>query len=102
MIDVIDEQPGQGNCLPAPNTTGRTLALFRHAADDVEDVRVVSPPEVDQIGPPGTLVVLEEDPLPLLVAGEVLPGHGQRVYLPAGEMGRQMWELVERMEGSGE
>jgi hypothetical protein len=28
----------------------------------------------------------------------VLPGHGQRVKLPAGEMQTRMAELVERME----
>jgi glyoxylase-like metal-dependent hydrolase (beta-lactamase superfamily II)/ferredoxin len=31
----------------------------------------------------------------------VLPGHGQRVHLPEGEMRRQMEELVARMRGTG-
>jgi hypothetical protein len=30
----------------------------------------------------------------------VLPGHGQRVHLPADEMRRQMHDLVERMVAS--
>ncbi len=31
----------------------------------------------------------------------VLPGHGQRVHLPADEMRRQLAELIERMRASG-
>jgi glyoxylase-like metal-dependent hydrolase (beta-lactamase superfamily II) len=31
----------------------------------------------------------------------VLPGHGQRVHLPAAEMRRQMADLVERMPQMG-
>src|SRR5262249_6523209 len=74
VIDVIDEQPGQGDFGPAADPTGRTPALFRHAPGDVEQVRVERPPEVDQVGPAGRLVALDADPLLLLVAGEVLPG----------------------------
>jgi glyoxylase-like metal-dependent hydrolase (beta-lactamase superfamily II) len=33
--------------------------------------------------------------------GWVLPGHGQRVHLPAEEMRRRMVELVSRMRGTG-
>src|ERR1700733_2464222 len=54
VIDVIHEQPGQGDFRPAPDPAGSALPLLRHAPGDVEDVRVVSPPKVDKIGPPGT------------------------------------------------
>src|SRR5262249_23897998 len=47
---------------------------LRHAAEDMEEVGVVSPPQFDQVGPAGGLVVLEADPLLLLVAGKVLSG----------------------------
>src|SRR5215831_19698939 len=43
VIDVIDEQPGQGDFGPAADPTGRTPALFRHAPGDVEQVRVERP-----------------------------------------------------------
>jgi hypothetical protein len=74
VIDVIDEQPGQGDFGPATDPTGRTPAVLRHAIGDVQEVRVVGPPQVDQVGPLGTLVALDADPLLLLIAEEMLPG----------------------------
>src|SRR5581483_7593025 len=57
----------------AADSTRRTPALLRHAAGDMQKVRVVGPPQVDQVAPPGRLVALDAHPLLLLVAGEVLP-----------------------------
>src|SRR5207302_175051 len=74
VIDVIHEQPRQGDFRTAADPTGRPPALLRHAPGDVQQVRVVGPPQVDQFRPPGRLVALDADPLLLLVAGEVLPG----------------------------
>jgi hypothetical protein len=53
-------------------TAGRTLALLRHALRNMEQMRVVGPPQVDQVGPPSRLVALEADPPLLLVGGEIL------------------------------
>jgi regulator of RNase E activity RraA len=50
VIDVIHEQPSQGDFLAAPDPAGHTLALLRHAPGDVEDVRIIGPSEVDQTG----------------------------------------------------
>src|SRR5262245_17297104 len=73
VIDVVLEQPSQSDFGPACDPPGRTLTLLRHALGDVEQVRVVGSPQVDQVGPASALVVLKADPLLLVVAGEVLP-----------------------------
>jgi len=73
VIDVIHEQLRQGDFAAAANTAGRTLSLLGHAPSNMEQVGVVGPPEVDEVGPLSRLLVLDADPLLLLVAGEVLP-----------------------------
>lgn len=74
MIDVIYEQLGQGHFVSTADPTRRRLPGLGHAPGNMEQVRVVRPPEVDQVVPTGCVVILDADPLLLLVAGEVLPG----------------------------
>jgi hypothetical protein len=51
VINVIHEKPGQGNFSPAPDLASGPLAFLGQALGDVDQVGVVSPPQINQVVP---------------------------------------------------
>src|SRR2546421_12097635 len=72
VVDVICKQPGQGDFAPATDLAGCTLPFLRHTLGDVKKVGVVCPPEVNQVAPSSSLVVLDADPRLLVITWEIL------------------------------